>query len=738
MYNVHKMQLRCKITAVSLFIVYFLFSASFAHAEDIEPVSLEVPAPVSTAEDSGQLWNLEGADIRAVINQVADITGKNFLVDPQVQGQVTLVSSQPLTQAEVYPVFLSMLQALGYAAVGSGDVVKILPDNRATQSEVPVANDGKPVFGDERVVQVVPVNYVAADQLVPILRPLLPNSGHIASYGPSNALIISGNAANVSRLVDIIDRVDVFKESEYEVEIIPVHNAIAAELVQTIDSLQSARKDDKSHKQIYMTADDASNSILLSGDLDRRVNIRVLISQLDSRSAQVSGMGRDTQVIYLKYLSANEMVPVLASVARAHAENVGTTIGKSQSLPDSRLGFNLIQGNNMGSGAFNNGLAQTGYGAGGNLGSAVGGALGNSRSLGDVESGAAITVSSDGENAVEIAADPVTNALIITAPPALISQLKKVIARLDIRPAQVLVEAVIVEISEDSKLTLGVDWQTSSTGSLPTSNSMSSPTMGNNPSSSSTSRSGNFFEAATQAGMGFIRAGDLSVVLSALVTDTNSNILSTPSVVVQDNQEAAISIGQTIPVPTGAISSIINDASTAQTQFERQDIALSLMVIPRINRSNSISLQIFQENETIVDGSELEIGFGGQPTGIPRTNKSQIQTSVVVEDGDILVLGGLISNERQSIRNGVPVLSKIPVLGQLFRTDNNSTKKRNLMVFLRPVIMYTSDDGIEITNGKYNFMRNQQISVSKDIALPEILPPWGEDISIPLPNPFGE
>ncbi|MEE9451607.1 MAG: type II secretion system secretin GspD, partial [Gammaproteobacteria bacterium] len=619
-------------------------------------------------------------------------------------------------------------QSLGYTAVGSGDVIKIIPDNRATQSEVAV-NEGDAI-GDERVVQVLPVQYVAADQLVPILRPLLPNSAHIASYAPSNSLIISGTSANVNRLVDIVSRVDIYKESEFEVEIIPVHNAIAAELTQTIESLQSARNDKNNQKQIYMAADDASNSILLSGDLDRRLNIRVLISQLDSRSAQISGMDRDTQVIYLKYLDANDTVPVLASVARAHYGNVGTTVGKSSNLPNSRLTSNLGANNSNNSNSNSNAFgSQSGFGGGV---SNTGGAFNSSTSnlIGDTSSAAA---SVGGGEGIEIASDPMTNSLIITAPPSLIRQLKTVIARLDVRPAQVLVEAVIVELSEESTLSLGIDWQSRQTNMVGGTESDSSDGVGG----SIGQLAGNFFQGMTSSGSGFIHAGDLNVVLNAIASDLDSNILSTPSVMVLDNQEALISVGQTIPFPTGSYTNSADGGMNPFTTYDREDVALSLAVLPRINRDGSINLQIMQENEVVLEGSESITNSSGEEIGIPITNKSLIQTSVLVEDGDILVLGGLISDERQNTRNRVPFLSKVPGLGALFRSDNNATKKRNLMVFLRPVIINIPEDGLAVTDGKYNFMRNQQLMSSKNVQLPDILPPWGEGLAAPLPSPFG-
>jgi general secretion pathway protein D len=297
----------------------------------------------------------------------------------------------------------------------------------------------------------------------------------------------------------------------------------------------------------------------------------------------------------------------------------------------------------------------------------------------------------------------------------------------------VLVEALIVEISENRMLNLGVDWQTRPFDTVnPPGTTMPPGTGLTNGPIPGTNMGNTFATLGTNFGMGFIRAGDIQVVIEALQQDSNTHVLSTPSLVVLDNQEAAISVGQTVAFPTGSFTTN-GDNINPFTTFNREDVALSLAVIPQINDDGSVSLQIFHENETI-DPTSAGLVFNGQTTSIPTTNKSEIQTSVIVENGDVLVLGGLISNQRQGTRRSTPFLGSIPIIGLAFQSRLNNEDRRNLMVFLRPRIITTPEEGIRITDRKYQYIRNKQIVIERPLNTDFIPDPW--DIDIRIPEPF--
>ena len=709
----------CLIFLVSIFLY---LPSSYGEDEN----SVENPSPpLRQTDDDSRIWNLENADIRAVINQVADITGKNFIVDPQVQGQITLVSNQSLNQETIYPVFLSMLQVLGYVAIPVDGAIKIIADNHALQSAHPIVNPGQAQSSDQMVVQVIPLKYVPADQLMPILRPLIPNSGHISAFPQGNILIIAGSASHVAHIVEIIERVDVYNANEFEIEVIPVQHGIAADIVQTIQSLLSSHNERSNFGTIYLAADDASNTILLSGNTEKKLNVEVLISQLDSRAQ--TEPDSETEVVYLKYLNAAEVVPILASVARAHFGAVGTTIVTSSSMSGNQLGSNSGQMNQA------SGMQARGSNlSGGNNGAGLGQsspsnqrfrsnnsqntAFPNQPMNNAAASNNAMTINDGNGTGVEIAAESTTNSVIMTGPHELMRILKPVLARIDIRPAQVLVEALIVEVSETSALDLGVDWET----------------RGFNASFSDSDEASGVMRVGASFGVGFIRAGDIQLILHALREDSDTNILSTPSLVVLDNQEAEISVGQTVPFPTGSFT-FSGDSTNPFTTFTREDVALTLAVIPQINQDNSLTLRLFHQNETI-DPTSASTTVNGQAVGIPTTNKSEIQTSVIVEDGDVLVLGGLISHQQQHHQRSIPFLSHIPWLGLIFQSHLNNTDRRNLMIFLRPTIIRGPDSGLEITNSKYQYIRNQQIKSEGKFTLSQLPKPW--NIDLPLPEPF--
>ncbi len=586
--------------------------------------------------------NLKDADIRALISTVSKFTGKNFIIDPRVKAKVTVISANTLTPEAVYEVFLSVLQVHGYAAVPTGSVIKIVPEVNAKQGPLPLSDKAGEFSGDEFITKIIRLDHVPASQLVPILRPLVPQQGHLAAYNPTNTLIITDHAGNIHRLMKIIAGVD--RPDSDELEIIPLKHAAASELVRILNSLNAGGAKDAS-KRVRLAADDRTNSILVTGDRSSRLRIRATITYLDTPLEDGSG---NTHVIYLKYAKAENLVKILT------------------------------------------GLKDKGKKA-----SAV---------KGKVASARASTGSVISQNAV-IQADDETNALIITADPNTVKNLKAIIRQLDIRRAQVLIEAIIAEITTNNTKELGVglavDGSQRDGGALPVGLSnlagigdlLVAAGSGTTPTS---------LPNALSLGVGGTTSSGVryGMLLRALQSDTNSNILSTPNIVTLDNEEAELIVGQNIPFVTGSFTGggSTNPSNPFQT-IQRQDVGLLLKVTPQINEGDTVKLVIEQEVSSVIPAS-LEQGLAGL-----STRKRSIKTSVLVDDGGVLILGGLISDEVNDTKTKVPLLGDIPIIGFLFRSENTTKSKANLMVFLRPTILRDHKDASFVTNEKYNYLR---------------------------------
>ena len=600
--------------------------------------------------------NLKDADISALISTVAEVSDKNFIVDPRVKGKVTVVSSQPMNSDEVFQVFLSILKVHGYAAVPSGEVIKIVPDVNAKQDGIPTTTDSNPGRGDQMVTRVVQVDNVAAAQLVPILRPLVPQQGHLAAYPATNVLIISDRAINVERLVSIIRRID--QVSDSEIEVIALQHASANEVVRVLTSLSraapaaaAAGKAGVGGGQV-LVADERTNSVLLGGDRAERLRMRAIISHLDTPLES----GGNTDVVYLRYADATKLVDVL------------TGVGKIEE-----------QGAAKGAGA-----------------------------------GAAARGSFD------IQADEATNALVITAPPDIMKSIKRVISQLDIRRAQVLIEAVIAEVSGDLARELGVQWlfagdenNRAPLGIINFSNT--GRTITDLANAAVTVADGGTLPAVS--GNVLLGFGDVSenndfnylAVVNALSSDANSNLLSTPTLVTLDNEEAEIVIGSNVPFVTGSFTPDVGAGGATANPFQtiqREDVGLTLRIKPQINEGDAMRLDIEQEVSSIAPS------VAGASDIV--TDKRSIKTNVMVDDGQVVVLGGLIEETIGEDVQKVPLLGDIPLLGNLFKSRSADVTTTNLMVFIHPVILRDSVITSNYTNSKYNFIRSLQMNEDED------------------------
>ncbi len=595
--------------------------------------------------------NYKDADIRQVIEAVGEVTGKNFILDPRVKAQVTMLSSSPMTPDAFYETFLSILQVYGFVAIPSGDVIKILPDANARQMPGSSSANRR----DDIVTQVIEIHNVAAAQLVPILRPLIPQYGHLAAHPASNMLIISDRAANVQRMLRIIRRIDQAGDEDFEV--IRLEHASAAEIVRIVSSLNQSTRAQTGAAAAgaapIIVADDRTNSVLIGGEKNRRLRIRALIAHLDTPLED----GGDTRVRYLRY---------------ADAEDLATKL-------------------------------QTQY------------QKATKEQAGPAESGD-----------ISIWADAPTNALIINAPPKIMRSMDQVIDKLDIRRMQVLLETIIVEVSAEKAADLGITWAFGDaelnnavgvtqfdglTGVTGLAKAIGSGAGSTTPGGGAANLS---LQNGASLGLGRLSNSGLSFValIEALEADTNTNIMGTPILTTLDNEEAEIRVGQEVPFVTGSFTNT-GTAGSAVNPFQtvqREQVGLTLKLTPQINEGDAVRLKIEQEISSVSDSTQAVDLI---------TNNRTINTTVIVEDGGTLVLGGLIQEDLRKKEQRVPLLGSIPLLGALFRSNSTQKIKTNLMFFIRPTILRDKNQAAFETGQKYNYIRNLQLS-QKDT--PKLLP----------------
>ena len=615
----------------------------------------------SIAQDAGITLNWKDADIRIVVEAVSEATGKNFILDPRVTGKVNLLSAEPMSKEAFYEAFLSILQVHGYVAVDTGNLIKILPDATSRQFPTPFGTAGA-AGPDDMATQVIQVKNVGATQLVPILRPLIAQYGHMVAHAGSNMLIISARAANLARMVSIIRRIDM--ASDNDIEVIAMQNASASEIVRIMTALMQTQRADGAPVTISLVADARTNSVLIGGDKAERLRIRALITHLDTPLED----GGDTQVRYLRYADAEE----LATKLQTHFTSQASTATGQAAAPGS---------------------------------------------AGDVN----------------VWADTQTNALVINAPPKMMRSLTLIVDKLDIRRAQVLVEAIIVEVIADKKNELGVSWAVEGSGSdapIAVTNFpdfLSGIVQLGTATGTGSDPSGLIGEGIT-LGVGRISDSGVSfaAILRALEGQADTNIISTPSIVTTDNEEATLNVGQEVPFVTGSFTNTGGTGGSVNPfqTINRQQIGVKLSITPRINEVDSMVLEISQEISSIAQSA------GGAVDLI--TNQRIIETTVIVDDGEILVLGGLLEDVLRESDQRVPILGHIPILGNLFRARKTEKIKTNLMIFIRAEILRDASHAALETNSKYNLIRNVQqgqqgdkIALMPGTARP-MLPPLSE------------
>lgn len=587
--------------------------------------------------------NFKEADITALVATVSEITGKNFVVDPRVKGKVTVLSSRAMSPDELYETFLSVLEVHGFSAVPAGEIIKIVPQVNAKQ-------DGG--FGpgtntrEDIVTRVLQVENIPADQLVPILRPLIPQYGHLAAYPASNILIISDRAANVQRMAQIVRQID--REGDSKIERVQLEHANATEVVSVLTQLKTeAAQRSPTAANFTVLADERTNSVLISGDPANRVRLRAVIADLDTPVEQQGG----TQVIYLNYADADAVAPALQSFAEGAA-------------------------------------AQGGQAGAANAAAARGGRT-------------------------SVIAEPGVNALVVTAPPDVMREIRSVIEQLDIRRGQVLVEAIIAEITLNRSRQLGVDIAAFNNNLSAAASILDPSTLSAIPSLAMDGTPLGLVQRGINLAAGNLSDSGTSfaVIVRALSGDSDTNVLSTPSLLTRDNEEAEITVAQEVPFITGNFTSGVSQGGGQQgvvnpfQTVERRDVGLILGITPQINAGNTIQLTINQEISSIANSSQGAVDL--------ITNRRTINTSVEVEDGQILVLGGLIDDNINESVQRVPLLSSIPLLGELFKFRNVTKVKRNLLNFIRPTILRGQGAANYYTRQKYDYLRDLQTEQRK-------------------------
>ncbi|MCE0557365.1 type II secretion system secretin GspD [Motilimonas sp. E26] len=647
---------------------------------------LAVSANISAAEYSA---SFKGTDINEFINIVGKNLNKTIIIEPSVRGKINVRSYDLLNDEQYYQFFLNVLDVYGFAVVEMDNgVMKVIKAKDAKVSAIPVVDGKNPGKGDEMVTRVVPVRNVSVRELAPLLRQLNDNAGggNVVHYDPSNVIMITGRAAVVNRLVEIVRRVD--KAGDEEVDIVRLQFASAAEMVRILESIQKpgdGKTNTPSMLKPRMVADERTNSIIISGEPQARKRAVHLVKQLDSE-LETSG---NTRVFYLKYAKAKEMVDVLNGVSKS------------------------IEGEVKGA------------------------------------NGAAAGGSKNKQSTLNIEAHEGTNAIVITAQPDVMGSLEAVIRQLDIRRAQVLVEAIIVEVAEGDGIGLSVQWATLAGGG----------TQFNTNGASLSEIAAGVYQARPQDGTtiydpagsgqpiknpdtpGDVTAlasvlskvsgmavgyatNDWGVVLQALASSKGSNILATPSITTLDNQEASFIVGDEVPVKTGSAASGNND--NPFTTIERKKVGIQLKVTPQINEGDAVQLVIEQEVSNVNGNTGVDITFATRA----------VKTTVLADSGDTIVIGGLIDEKVDESVEKVPLLGDIPYLGNLFKSTSSSTSKRNLMIFIRPTIIRDSNKMASLSSRKYSLMRAVQlqqqaqgVNLMPNTDVP-VLPEWGQSPEI--------
>jgi len=665
----------CLRTGFLLFAILVSSGAPWA----ADPAPAERSAAGAAAKPTGPdmvTLNFVNADIEGVVKAVSEITGKNFVLDPRVKGTINIVSAKPMSRALVYDVFLSAMRMQGFAAVEGRGRVAIVPeiDAKLHQSAAPEPKDAQRAAGDTIRTQVFKLQHESALQLVPVLRPLIASNNTINAYANNNTLVITDYASNLARIEKIIESID--QPGGSDPIMIPLRHASAVDVAQTInrlfaESAQNQASPDQSLR-FSVSVDARSNSILArSGEPSRLMRVRQLVAMLDSPTSAAGNI----HVVYLKNAEAVKLAEILRAIYAG--ESGAAQPRAAQPLAGSPLGQAPAQ------------------------------------------------APAGGSTPGIIQADAATNSIIITAPDAIYNNLRAALEKLDVRRAQVYVEALIAEITADKAAEFGIQWQDlaglgKSTGQVFGGTNFGTPAQNIIGLSGSPIAAGRGLNIGVVKGtiklpgVGGAEILNLGLLVRALETDANANILSTPTLLTLDNEEAKIVIGQNVPFVTGSYA--VSAAATTPTPFqtvERKDVGLTLRIRPQISEGGAVRLQIYQEVSNIQDSTNA--------SGV-ITNKRSVESTVLVDDGQIVVIGGLIQDSVKDGLEKIPGLGDLPLIGGLFKYNTRSRNKTNLMVFLRPTLLRSAQRADALSNDRYDYILGEQVKAKPAAS---ILPDFG-------------
>ena len=646
------------------------------------------PVAISAPEEKVSL-NFVNADIEEVVKAVSHITGRNFVVDPRVKGTINIISSTPVAAPLAYDILLSTLRMQGFAAVEAGGVTKVLPE---ADAKLYVSNTlDKKGTGENLVTRVYVLKYESAAQLVPVLRPLIAPNNIVVAYPNNNTLVVTDYASTLKRIEQIVNAID--QPGKSDPVIIPVKRASAIEVAQTINRLlqdggiAAAGATDASQRFILL-ADSRTNSLLLrTENMEKLQRVHELAEKLDVDTGTQGNM----HVVYLKNAEAVKLAQTLRGILSGDTSASAGASGSPAGSPGSPVSIS----------------------ASGSSSAPSGGGM--------------------------IQADAATNSLIITAPSNIYNNMRAVIDMLDVRRAQVYVEALIAEVTADKAAEMGIQWQ-GITGVDSAGNQVAGGTNfgtgGNNIIGVANGIRTNTPTFGTGLNVGYVQGGGLGVLARAMQTDADANILSTPNLMMLDNEEAKIVIGQNLPFITGSQNGTAANPNPFQT-IERKDVGLTLKIKPQISEGGTVKMVISQEVSSVQDLTN--------PAGV-ITNKRSLDTTVLVDDGQTLVLGGLIQNQVSKGEYKVPLLGDIPLIGWLFRYETRKSNKTNLMVFIRPSVLRTSKASSGLSQDRYQSMRElqEQSRIPWNLILPTMPAPISPELtpapasSVPATSPVAQ
>ena len=660
------------------------------------PLCLALPLWAATCGvASAESWkvNLQDADIKAFINEVATITDQNFVLDPRINGNVTVISNRALSRDEIYQLFLSVMQVNGIAAIDSGTTVKLVPDNIAKQSGIAVDLRGDSI-GESLATRVIYLTNTQAAEVLGVIRPLMPQSAHAAAVPGVNALVLSDRSDSLNQLTALIRDLD--SNVNDSLQVIPLRHVDAERMMDLISSLVASAGGAQAQgsDQLKVIADSASDRLLVKGSPEMIAKVQEMVNQLDTTpSRRLSGL----RVFRLKYASAShiaEMLRGLLSNQSINSSGASSSLESASLSDSSSTGAALNTNNAANSTSMSNSAVNTG---------------GSNNSMGG--------------RPFSIIADETQNAVIVNAAPELMFEIEEAVNQLDNRRAQVLIQAAIVEVSGDDATQLGVQW------ALGNANSGYGVVNFNNVGASAASLAAAALSGNASAAVGSIAGALVGIgnsskdsqgntqfygaILQALDSSTSANLLSMPSILTLDNEKASILVGQNVPFVTGSFTTTGDSSTNPFQTIDRQDIGINLNVIPHIGENGTVRLEVSQEVSSVVPGSL------GNASGL-ITNKSLINTTILADDQQTIALGGLMRDNTTTRQQKVPGLGSVPVIGRLFRSDNDTTQKSNLIIFLQPTILRNGGAVASVTERKYNQMRVLQLVIDKNGTIKQL------------------